>query len=49
MRVLRILIYYIFMPRIIPDWDLYDKFCDECVDNNEDFRMIRIGYFMRNQ
>lgn len=49
MRVLRILIYCIFVPRIIPDWDLYDKFCDDCVDNNEDFRMIRIGYLMEPQ
>lgn len=49
MRVLRILIYYIFVPRIIPDWDLYNKFCDDCVDNNEDFRMIRIGYLMEPQ
>ena len=49
MRVLRILIYYIFVPRIIPDLDLYDKFCDDCVDNNEDFRMIRIGYLMEPQ
>lgn len=49
MRILRILIYYIFVPRIIPDWDIYDEFCDDCVDNDEDFRMIRIGYLMEPQ
>ena len=49
MRVLRMIIYYIFVPRAVPNWDMYDKFCDDCVEKNEDFRMIRIGYFMRNQ
>lgn len=49
MRILRMLIYYIFIPRIIPDWDIYDEFCDDCVDNNEDFRMIRIGYLIEPQ
>lgn len=49
MRVLRMIIYYIFVPRAVPNCDMYDKFCDDCVEKNEDFRMIRIGYFMRNQ
>lgn len=49
MRILRMLFYIFFVPRVIPDWDLYDEFCDDCVDNNEDFRMIRIGYFMEPQ
>lgn len=49
MRILRMLFYYIFVPRVVPDWDLYDEFCNDCVDNNEDFRMIRIGYLMEPQ
>ena len=35
--------------RVVPDWDLYFKFCDDCSNNDEDFRMIRIGYFMESQ
>ncbi len=49
MRILRMLFYYIFVPRVIPDWDLYDEFCDDCTNSNEDFRMIRIGYLMEPQ
>lgn len=49
MRVLKMFVYYIFVPRVVPDWDMYDKFCDDCVKTNEDFRMIRIGYLMEPQ
>lgn len=49
MCILRMIIYYIFVPRVVPNWHIYDKFCDDCVEKNEDFCMIRIGYFMRNQ
>lgn len=49
MRIFRILIYYIFVPRAVPDWDIYDEFCEDCINNNEDFRMIRIGYLMEPQ
>lgn len=49
MRILKALFYYIFVPRVKLDWDLYDEFCDNCIDNNEDFRMIRVGYLMEPQ
>lgn len=49
MRIFRMLIYYIFVPRTVPDWDIYDEFCEDCINNNEDFRMIRIGYLMEPQ
>ena len=49
MRVFKMFLYYIFVPRVVPDWDMYDKFCDDCVKTNEDFRMIRIGYLMEPQ
>ena len=49
MRIFRMLIYYIFVPRAVPDWDIYDEFCEDCINNNEDFRMIRIGYLMEPQ
>lgn len=49
MRILKMIVYYIFVPRVVPDWDIYDKFCDDCVEKNEDFRMVRIGYLMKKQ
>lgn len=49
MRFLKALLCYIFIPRVVPDWNLYDEFCDDCINNNEDFRMIRIGYLMEPQ
>lgn len=49
MRIFRMLIYYIFVTRTVPDWDIYDEFCEDCINNNEDFRMIRIGYLMEPQ
>lgn len=49
MRIFRMLIYYIFVPRVIPNWNMYDKFCDDCIEKYEDFRMIRIGYLMEPQ
>lgn len=49
MRFLKTLLCCIFIPRVVPDWNLYDEFCDDCINNDEDFRMIRIGYLMEPQ
>lgn len=49
MRILKMIFYYFFVPRVLPDLDLYDKFCDDCMDKDDDFRMVRIGYSMEPQ
>lgn len=49
MRTLKMVLYYIFVPKLIVDWDRYDKFCDDCVYGNKDSSMILIGYMMKPQ
>ncbi len=43
MHILKLIFFY-FWPKIIPNPSEYTSFCNNCVDGNSDFYMIRKGY-----